>query len=257
MDNNQLNQMTVAAEAGGRIIRDYFGSDLLIEQKGLASDVRTKADTESEAAIISILKSNFPTYNILSEESGYLDKDSNMKFVIDPLDGSNNFVMGIPNFSVSIGLMAKDEIIAAVINVPMLSQTFSAVKGKGAQINGKPIYVNSTSAADEATVSYTCGYVNDSDYTLSLTRLLASLNVKRQTSFWSPAYDYCLLASGKIEAVINNGNEIYDFAAGKLIVQEAGGKITDFKGAEAADVNAQFVATNGTSLHDDLLKILA
>lgn len=257
MNHEQLYQIIEAAKAGGKISRDYFGTNLLIEEKGMASDIRTKADTESETAIIEILKNHFPTYSILSEESGYLDNNNESRFVIDPLDGSNNFVMGIPNFSVSIAVMAKDEIIAAVIYVPMLDQTFSAIRGEGAYANGKPIHVNDTITADKSTISYTCGYINDSNYTLAITKQLAALNVKRQINFWSPAYDYCLLASGKIEAVINNGNEIYDFAAGKLIIKEAGGTVTDFKGDMDDDVNTQFLASNGTTLHDSLLKILS
>lgn len=259
MNHDQLYRIIEAAKAGGKISRDYFGSNLLIEEKGMASDIRTKADTESETAIINILKNYFPTYGILSEESGYLDNnnDDEQRFVIDPLDGSNNFVMGIPNFSVSIAVMTKDEIMAAVIYVPMVDQTFTAIKGEGAYANGKPIHVNGTLAADKSTISYTCGYINDSDYTLAITKQLSELNVKRQINFWSPAYDYCLLASGKIEAVINNGNEIYDFAAGKLLVKEAGGTITDFNGNRDEDVNPQFLASNGTVLHKSLLRILS
>ncbi len=94
-------------------------------------DFQTEADLESEKRILSILKTEFPKYNIYSEEDGKFYHDSEYTFVIDPLDGTNNFVMGIPNFSVSIALFCKNEAIAGVVYQPILDQTYSALKGKG------------------------------------------------------------------------------------------------------------------------------
>jgi len=256
MNEKQLSQIIAAAEAGGQIIREYFGANLAIEEKSIVSDIRTKADTESETAIIKSLQSNFPSFNILSEESGFIEGSSEYKFVIDPLDGSNNFVMGMPNFSVSIALLRGEEVVAGVIYVPMIDQIFSALKGYGAFQNSKRIMVNNETAPTRSTVSYTCGYINDPKYTLLLAGKLSNLELKRTINFWSPAYDYCLLASGKIEAVINNNNEIYDFAAGKIILTEAGGKITAFDGSHSSDTDTQFVASNGTELHDVLIRVV-
>lgn len=123
-----INSVILAAQSGGKIIRKYFGKALDIEVKTTGSDFRTKADTDSERAIIKIITDTFPTFNILSEESGLIDKKSEYTFIIDPLDGSNNFVVGIPNFSVSIGLVWGDTIILGVIHHPILNHTYHAQK---------------------------------------------------------------------------------------------------------------------------------
>src|SRR3989338_1377041 len=128
-----------AAKAGGEVVRKYFGTVLTIVEKSKASDVRTEADVESEAAIISILKKAFPAYNIFSEECGLIDKKSEYTFYIDPLDGTNNFVLGIPNFSVLIALAHGREAIFGLVYLPMLDVFYHAEKGKGAFLGSKSI----------------------------------------------------------------------------------------------------------------------
>lgn len=251
-----IQQVIRAAKEGGKVIKHYFGEVLDIEEKSHASDFRTKADLESEEAILKVIKRAFPTYNIYSEEAGKTDNGSNLTFVIDPLDGSNNFVLGVPNFTVSIALMDGDETILAVVYNPILDQTYYAEKGKGAFLDGKPIHVNNEADIKRSTICYTCGYINSNDYAEQVSHKLNQLGVKRQTNYWSPAYDYCLLASGRMEGIINNKNDLYDYAAGKMIVREAGGKVTDFKGDPVTDKNDVFIASNGTAIHETLLSIV-
>lgn len=217
-----------AARAGGEIIISYFGKILDIEVKTNASDFRTKADIESEKAIINVLQKAFPYFSIYSEEIGKIDKNTEYCFVIDPLDGSNNFVLGIADFTVSIALMKNDQTIIGVIYNPITNQTYTAKTGQGAYLDSTKIQVNTEHNIKQATISYTCGYDNPYKYFETINQRLHKLHIKRLITFWSPAYEYCLLASGKIEAIINIKNELYDYAAGKLIVREAGGKITDF-----------------------------
>ena len=127
-----IYKIIIAAESGGEVIKKYFGRVLELEQKSIAGDVRTRADTEAEEIILSTLQKDFPTFNIYSEEAGNIDKKSEYTFVLDPLDGSNNFVLGIPVFCVSIGLLKGKEIIAGVIYHPILKDIYFAEKGEGA-----------------------------------------------------------------------------------------------------------------------------
>lgn len=252
-----LSSIITAAENGGKVIKGYFGKALDIEEKTMAADYRTKADTESEKVILKILTSKFSKFNIFSEETGKIDNHSEYTFVIDPLDGSNNFVIGLPNFSVSIGLLKGDTAILGVIHLPMLNHTYYAEEGKGAFLHNKRLKVNDEASMQRATVSYTCGYVNDKNYYEILLRKLYKLGVKRTMSNWSPALEYCLIAAGKIEAMINNDNELYDYAAGKVIAREAGALITDFEGKpEANDKNSKFLISNGTKLHQEIIEVL-
>lgn len=250
-----ITKVILAAENGGAEVSKYFGQILDIQEKTTLSDFRTKADTESENAIIKTLSKEFPSFNILAEETGFVDKKSEYTFIVDPLDGSNNFVLGIPNFSISIGLMKNKESILGVVHVPVLGHTYHAKKNQGAYMQNKKISVNSKSDIKYATISYSCGYIHSNDYSEKLTHNLNLLGINRILYNWSPAFEFCLLASGKIEAIINNGNEIYDYAAGKIIAKEAGAIITSFDGVfEKTDEGNIFIASNSQEINKVLLK---
>lgn len=255
--NINLDLVIQAAENGGKVVKRYFGKALDIEEKTTIADFRTRADTESEKAILQIITKNFPHFNVLSEETDFIDNKSEYTFVIDPLDGSNNFVLGVPNFSVSIGLLRGNKAVLGVIHLPILNHTYHAQDGKGACFDRKQLFVNKESDIKKASISYTCGYANSTEYTENLKHKLNELGIKRMLEYWSPAVDFCLLASGKIEAVINNKNEIYDYTAGKVIIREAGALITDFKGKpEENDRSNAFIASNGSNIHRKLLAIV-
>lgn len=253
----QLEKVIEAAKAGGTIITTYFGQALQTEQKSNAGDLRTKADTESEAAIIAVLSAAYPEANIYAEESGKQENGSDYTFVIDPLDGTNNFVLGIPDFSISIGLLHDHEAVLGVIYNPVLDQIFTAEKGRGAFQNGRPIHVNDIADLPQVTLSYTCGYNTSRDYNDRVIDQLQDLGVKRILNSWAPAYDYCLLASGRIEAVLSKEGDLEDYVAAKIIVREAGGKVTDFSGRDGDDSSPDFIASNGTTLHDHMLHAVA
>ena len=246
-----------SAKAGGKILQKYFGKNLKTERKSTNADLRTKADIESEKAILKILEKEFPEYNIWGEETGYQDKKSEFTFAVDPLDGSLNYITGIPYFSVSIALLKKKELVFSVIYDPITKRTYYAEKEKGAFLNSKKIKVNKESSIKNCSVAYVTRYVNSKSYYLRLMKKLHNYDVKRILEDWSVALDFCLLASGKIEAVIHNGSEFYDFAAGKLIAEEAGALVTDFKGSKILKAKDEiFLATNGTKIHKQLLKVV-
>lgn len=252
----KIDDVIRAAHAGGDIVRSYFGQALEVEQKTIAGDLRTKADVGSEQAILAVLRQKYSTVNIYAEESGWVDNGSEYTFVIDPLDGTNNFVLGMPDFAISIGLLKNDVAILGVIYNPILNNIYSAEKGKGAFLNGKKIHVNDESDIRYSTVSYTCGYRTERKYSDDIKRHLGDLNIKRLVDRWAPAYDYCLLASGRIEVVISKEGDLEDYVAAKIIVSEAGGEITDFRGASTDGRAADFVATNGSAVHDQILSLV-
>src|SRR3989344_5246960 len=130
MNSTDQKAIMKAATAGGKVVRNYFGKAVTITEKSRASDVFTEADVESEAAIIAILEKAFPAHNIFSEECGFINKKSEYTFYIDPLDGTNNFSLGIPNFSVSIALVRGTETVFGLVYLPVVDLLYHAVKGK-------------------------------------------------------------------------------------------------------------------------------
>jgi len=205
---------------------------------------------------LKVLRKEFPKYNYHSEEEGISDNGSEYTLIIDPLDGTNNFVLGIPNFSISIGLLRKDEFVAGVVHLPFLSHTYWAEKGKGAFLDDAKLHVGTESEISKSSIAIVCGYINQYEFSSELIKRLNDQRLKRPLTNWSPAYDFCLLASGKIEAIVHNNPEIYDYAAGKLIAAEAGALITDLSGKPVPDKECVFVASNGSMLHKKLLDIL-
>lgn len=245
-----IQPLIKAAEAGGRVIADYFGQVLEVEEKSMAADCRTKADTEAEQAILAILQKECPDYAIYSEESGQLGNHSDYRLIIDPLDGSHNFVLGIPQFAVSIGLTYKDMLVAGAVHHPILKKTYHAIVGQGAYINNARIRANGETEMNRASIAYTNNYIADRVEITTIISALEILGAKRILRNWAVALDFCLLADGKIEAVIINGGEIYDFSAGKLIAAEAGAIMTDFTGTtEPLDLGDRFIATSSEKLN--------
>lgn len=255
--NKDYKKLLSIAEEAGKITKKYFGKNLKTTTKETLADLKTVADCESDKYIVENIKRQFPEYSIFSEENGLIDNKSDYLFIIDPLDGTNNFVLGVPNFSVSIALTKNNKNIFGAIYDPILDNLYYAEVGKGAFLNNKRIKVNTQNKISQATVSYTCGYVNSKSYSKRIISRLDAIGVKRRIENWSPALDFCLLALGRIEAVINNRNDICDYAAGKLIAKEAGAIVTDFKGKKEIDEqDSQFLASNCQKINNQLLRIL-
>lgn len=256
-EDKDLKILIKAAHAGGKVLLKYFGKGLKPIEKSTVSDFQTEADLKSEKSILAILKKEFPKYNIFSEEEGKIEKDSEYTFVIDPLDGTNNFVLGIPNFSVSIALFYKNEAIVGVVYQPILDQTYYAIKGKGAFINGKKIKVNNVISPKKITIAYGCGYTTKRDYLAKIMHTLVNSDHKRIITNWSIACDYCLLACGRIESVVSDGIELYDYGAGKLIAKEVGAQVVDFTGKKEIDYsNDSFVISNTSEISKYVVNII-
>lgn len=255
--NKDYLEIIKAAKAGGQIVKKYFGKNLKITGKTIPADFKTRADMESEEAILKIIKKKFPKYNIIAEENGKLENGSEYTFAIDPLDGTNNFVLGIPYFSVSIALLKGDEIIFGVVYNPILDNMYFAEKGRGAYLNNKRIFVNKESDLKNSSVPVVFGFKYQDKYERDITKELYLKRTKRVLFNWSFALDAGFLASGKYEAIYVKDINLYDFAAGKLIAREAGALITDEQGnPEKNDKNEAFLISNGTKIHKEILEIL-
>ena len=243
-----------ATISGGRVLKKYFGKELTTHQKTTVADFFTKADIESEEQIVKELRKHYPDYGIFAEERGMTEKESDYTFIVDPLDGSNNYIMGVPTFSINLGLLHQNDIIFAVVHCPMIDHTYYAEKGRGAYLNNTKIKVNGVTKINQSTVGLNFNYTTPKQRIAAMYSNIYKLEVKRIVRNWASSIDFSLLAAGKIESVINEGSELYDFLPGKLIAREAGAIITDYNGNDDSDENHKFVASCTQEVHKTILR---
>lgn len=256
IDSQFLACIPVLEEAGG-ILRTFFQKQLATQRKGDLIDVVTEADFASEKLIIEKLRALFPEHNVFGEESGLMNNGSEYVWYIDPLDGTFNFTLGVPMFSITLILFHNDEAVFSAIHLPMKNVTYYAQQGKGAYLNGDAIRVNTKNDPASAAVATSLSYHHTSHQLADVFRSITDAGIRRTLVNWCISQDLCLFAEGRIHAVISGATEIYDFAAGKLIAREAEAMITNFQGQpDTDDMQSRFVATNGTSLHNLLLGVL-
>lgn len=254
-----LNTAKEAALLSGKLLRDNFGKDFTPEYKS-SHDIGLDPDKKSETIILNIIRSVYPGHNVYSEEAGELLNDSDYTWYVDPLDGTNNFFAGIAYFSVSIALKHRDELIIGVVYNPMTDQMYEASKGNGAYLNGNPIMPSSTDQLDKAVLSFIKGHYTYGNEPLKILseklELVLESKVRRKLSMWAPALDWCLAASGKIDAVVSYESELEDQYAGTLIALESGIKVTDFAGKSYA-AGMRKIAAADSNLNTPLLNILS
>lgn len=242
-----------AAKKGGEVLLKYFETELEHEVKDDKSFV-TRADRESEEAILKVLKAEFPEHAFLAEETGQSDKKSEYMWVIDPLDGTANFVNGLPFWAISIGLMKGNEAVCGVIYNPLIKLLVCGEKGKGLWCNGIKSHV-SNQEKDKAMI--TAGVGRDPGVKDKLAAFFKESPRRVHTYRYvgSAALELAILARGGTEGFVAFGNSKWDYAAGALLVREGGGKITDFRGSPWKFEENYFVASNGV-IHDDILGII-
>lgn len=249
---NKSRELEIAIKAAlkaGKILERYFETEILKEFKEDNTPV-TLADTESEEAIKRIILEAFPSHSILGEETGMTGSGSEYVWHIDPVDGTRNFANGIPLFAVSIALVQKDQVLIGVVYNPATQSLFYASKGKGAYFNDQKILV-STDDINHGIVTVSPGK-KSIEKQLLLELYYAIPKVVRSGRYLGcTALELAYVARGGTEANIQLGLSTYDFAAGTLLVQEAGGKITTLEGGEWKFPNNHFIASNG--LFHDLL----
>lgn len=243
-----------AARAGGEIIAEHFGAPPDPKYKGKFDPV-TAVDHASEAAVLAIINEHLPLDEVMAEESGGTRHDGR-HWIVDPLDGTVNFVHGIPQVSVSIALYEGDKGLVGVVYDPLRDEMFTAVSGGGAKLNGHTISVSETSTLERAVVTTGFPYDHDEkadELAVVLREVLRHVNGIRRLG--SAALDLAWVAAGRFDAYWELGIAPWDGAAGEILVREAGGIVTDPLGRESTPMMGLVVATNGR-LHTDLRTIV-
>jgi myo-inositol-1(or 4)-monophosphatase len=248
--------LTEAAQAGAAEILRFFNNDFKVSNKEGVNNLVTEADHASEKAIIDVVHKHFPDHHILSEETGEIVLDSNYKWIIDPIDGTINFAHGIPLNCVSIAVEHSGEIVMAAVYNPHLNEFYFAEKGKGATLNDKPIRVSGQTEAIKACLvtGFPYTYINMPNGPLEIFERFVRKGVPVRR-LGSAAIDLCWVAAGRFDGFYEHKLEAWDSAAGYLIVEEAGGKVTDLAGNKFSVYQHKVLATNG-KIHDEMVEVI-
>jgi myo-inositol-1(or 4)-monophosphatase len=244
--------MTEIAREAGALLMGYFHRRVKVEYKGDV-DLVTEADRASEALITKRIGERWPGHNIMGEEGTRSEQGSDYRWYVDPLDGTTNFAHGYPVFCVSLGLEHKDERVAAVIFDPTREEMFTAEKGGGAFLNGQPIHVSSIANLAECLVA--TGFPSHKRHKNPNIFFYHQITLKTHgvRRAGSAALDLCNVASGRFDGFWEFNLNPWDTAAGVLIVQEAGGRVTRFDGQPFRIDSRETLASNG-QVHEALLR---
>jgi len=245
-----------AAKEGGAILLQHAGKKFEIERKRDYSDLVTEIDKKSEARIIEVIHEKFPEHNILSEEIGNLNLQSEQVWIVDPLDGTINYTHALPIYSVSIALEIQKRVVMGVVYNPATGEMFFAEDAKGAKLNGRSIQVSKTEKLRDSLL--VTGFPYDAwkntgsciDHFVNFIK--TGVQVRR---LGSAALDFCYVACGRFDGFWEVCLNPWDVAAGYLILKEAGGLTTDFSGREYSIYSKQVLASNG-KIHHEMMRVL-
>lgn len=244
-----------AALEGGRVLLQKFGGAQQIRHKGEV-DLVTAADREAEEVIVRLLRETFPRHAILAEERGADGRDSSYRWIIDPLDGTTNFAHGFPWFAVSIALERAGEVVLGVVYNPFHRELFCAEKGGGAFLNEVQLRVSATRRLDGALLATGFPYdrrrspANNYDHFAHFQQRVQGCRRAGAASL-----DLAYTAAGRLDGYWEMKLKPWDVAAGKLIVEEAGGKVTDFAGGPCDIAGREILASNGL-IHREMVAVL-
>jgi myo-inositol-1(or 4)-monophosphatase len=245
-----------AARAAGAIMEQYRGTDFTVTHKGVI-DIVTEVDVACEKVIVQTLKDAFPDHGILAEEGGGDRADNGVTWIVDPLDGTTNFAHGFPIYCSSIALVVDGVPQVGVVYDPTRDELFSAIKGEGAQLNGRGLKVSQTADLTNALLATGFPYAIRTTPVNNLSQF-SSFAMKAQAIRrpGAAAIDLCYVATGRLDGFWEYHLKPWDLAAGALIVQEAGGWVSATDGAPFDVTRADIVASNGV-LHEIMLATLA
>jgi myo-inositol-1(or 4)-monophosphatase len=252
-----LDAAVESALAAGSLIVESWQKTKEIQYKS-AIDLVTTVDRQAEERIVQTIQKRFPDHSILAEEEATLVRsESDYRWIIDPLDGTTNFVHAYPQFSVSIALEHRERIILGVVYDPLRQEIFTAVKGQGAFLNGSPIQTSKVPELNKALLA--TGFPYDrrerADFYLAFFKafLVRSQGIRRAGS---AALDLCYLACGRIDGFWELKLHPWDIAAGSLIVREAGGTLSDFDGGPFSILGEETLASNSL-IHAEMVRVTA
>jgi myo-inositol-1(or 4)-monophosphatase len=241
-----LNIAVAAARNATRTIMRSFGR---IEAHHISeknrNDFVTEIDKAAEKEIILTIQKNYPTHKIISEENGIIEGDSTFTWIIDPLDGTTNYIHGIPHFSVSIAMVYRDKIEHGVIYDPIRNELFTASRGDGARLNDRRMRVSSNIKVDKSLIGTGFPFKNPEDISVYLrifSEMLSQVGGMRRAG--SAALDLAYVAAGRFDGFWELGLSEWDMAAGMLLIKEAGGLVSDVHGEEKCLETGNIIAGN-------------
>mgnify|MGYP000477654363 FL=1 len=244
------------AREAGALLRDHFGRTVDVGYKSSPIDLVTEADLLSESFITKRIAAHYPRHAILAEESGHQAGDSEYRWLIDPLDGTTNYAHGYPFFCVTLALEYRGEIVLGVAYDPLREELFVAERGAGATLNGRPIHVSRTETLAKGLLATGFPYTIRSQPDESLAyfgRFVKTAQAIRRDG--SAVLDLCYLACGRFDGFWELGLKPWDMAAGALMVEEAGGRVTRFDGSRFRLYEPEILASNGL-IHDEMIAVL-
>lgn len=248
-----LKNATKACREGRRVLLDHFGRLEQVEKKFQAGLV-SEADRLSEQAITSFLKSCYPQSEVLGEEAFAEGQDVSPgrggkegRWILDPLDGTTNYIHRFPIFCISLALEVDEELKVAVIDVPLLGETYTAIRGRGAFVNGRPLKVSPTEKLNDSLLA--TGFFSEDKEALSeqvelFTRVVGEARGIRRAG--AAAYDLCQVARGVFDGFWEKNLKPWDVAAGQLLVEEAGGVVLDYEGRPHHPYSGSLIAGNAS-----------
>ncbi len=253
-DSKFLQVPKQAALEAGNLVLSFANEEKKFKLKGRTNDFATQADLASDKLITGIIKSNFPEHNIIAEESGQVDKGSEYTWAIDPIDGTIAYTSGLPTYGISIGLLKDNQPYVGVIYLVGLKELYWAEKDKGAYMNDEQIQARQESQLAQSTIGLELGHTN------RVTKLEQYYHpivdkVRGVYSVGSAVWQLVSVANGRLDGIVLEAN-LWDFAAGAIIVTEAGGEISDFAGGEInwEDKRIKIIASNGL-IHKELVSL--
>jgi len=249
-----LEKAVEIAREAGALLASYYERHVPFESKG-EFDLVTEADRASEKLIVERLSSHFPSHGILAEEGGGHESASEYRWYVDPLDGTTNFAHSFPMFNVTLALARGDELIAGVVFVPLTNELFTAERGAGAYLNNRRIHVSSAKRLAESLSS--TGFPSrkrqhNSNIYFYYQLAMASHGVRRTGS---AAIDIAYVACGRLDFFWEFGLKPWDVAAGCLLVQEAGGRVSEMDGAAYRITKSESFLSDNGALHAEVLEI--
>lgn len=251
-----LSDIINISKEAGELIRSKYETSFTLEFKTNESDLVTDVDKASEKIIVDFVKKKYPTHGIITEEGGTTVSNSEYNWVIDPLDGTVNFAHGFPMFAVSIGVQKNEETVAGVVYDVMHDVVYSAEIGSGTYENDKRIKVNENANLRHALLVTGFPYDVRENPDNALGKFVALTKASRGIRrLGSAAIDFCYVAKGVFDGFWEVHLKPWDMCAGKLIVEEAGGRVTDFHGEKINIFSKRILATNGR-IHNEMISVL-
>jgi len=257
--------LRLAIQAGEVVKRGFYKRDKDVQTKSGPADSVTEYDRESEKLIIDGVRAVYPTHKFIAEEShaakgGDYERSDDPTWVIDPIDGTNNFVHGLPIVNVSIGVMVEQKVRVGVVHNPILNETFTAVFGKGAFLNHQRISTSSTTEIARSSILSEFGSDRREQTVKNRTKKIRNVlyaGPRCVRTFGCCTFDMCCVAMGRADLYFENGPKPWDSAAASLIVTEAGGVVSDVTGAPFDLYSGRVLAAANTTLASKLVSILA